>query len=111
MKRSLWIPLAIGVVATYFILDRSRTRYAAESDEWDSAADRTADWGSKQRLTGTGRNLLGRLKEGLGRFTGDPDLADEGVGDQVAGAVKDTAGRAAHVVSDTIRDLNRSPHL
>jgi uncharacterized protein YjbJ (UPF0337 family) len=94
------------VVAAYFLLNRRCVKDIAAYDELDSAANRTSDWGTDQRIRGTGKRLLGRVKEGLGRFTGNPDLVDEGVGDQVVGGVKDTAGRAAHVASDVIRDLN-----
>jgi uncharacterized protein YjbJ (UPF0337 family) len=107
MKRHIWIPLAMGIVAAYVILDRRATRCAAEYDNLETAANKTAEWGSKQRMVGTGRGLLGRVKEGLGRLTGNDDLAGQGVVDQIAGAVQDTSGRAAHAVSDTIRDLNR----
>lgn len=107
MKRQTWIPLALGIVATYIFLDRRAARHAAEYDEMESAADRTDLWGSKQRIAGTGRDLLGKVKEGLGRITGDDDLAGRGVVDQVAGAVQDTAGNAANAASDTIRDFNR----
>ena len=64
MKRQAWIPLALGIVATYIFLDRRAARYAAEYDEMKSAADRTGLWGSKQRVAGTGRDLLGKVKEG-----------------------------------------------
>ena len=107
MKRQVWIPLALGIVATYIILDRRAAKYAAECDDMETAANSTAYWGSKQRVAGAGRGLLGRVKAGLGRVTGDDDLAGRGVVDRVAGAVQDTAGRAAHGVSDTIRELNR----
>ena len=107
MKRQTWVPLAISVVAAYIILDRRAIRLAAGYNDLDAAANTTADWGSKQRITGTGRGLLGRLKEGLGRFTGKDDLAERGVVDQVAGAVQDTSGKTAHAVSDTLHDLNR----
>jgi uncharacterized protein YjbJ (UPF0337 family) len=107
MKRQAWIPLALGIVATYIFLDRRAARYAAEYDEMESAADRTDLWGSKQRIAGTGRVLLGKVKEGVARITGDEDLAGRGVLDQVAGAVQDTAGKAANAASDTIRELNR----
>ncbi|HET9099188.1 MAG TPA: CsbD family protein [Acidobacteriaceae bacterium] len=107
MKRQLWIPLALGIVATYIFLDRRAARHAAEYDEMESAADRTALWGSKQRIAGTGRDLLGKVKEGVGRITGDDDLAGRGVVDQVAGSVQDTAGKAANAASDTMRDFNR----
>ena len=107
MKRQMWIPLALGIVATYIILDRRAARYAADYDELEAAADRTDQWGSKQRIAGAGRDLLGRLKEGVGRITGNEDLAGRGVVDQVAGAVQDTVGKAANAASDTIRELNR----
>jgi uncharacterized protein YjbJ (UPF0337 family) len=107
MKRQVWIPLALGIVATYIFLDRRATRFASEYDEFDEAADKTGLWGSKQRVAGSGRSLLGKLKEGVGRITGDEGLADHGVVDQVAGAVQDTAGKAATAASDTIREFNR----
>ena len=71
MKRQIWIPLALGIVATYIFLDRRAARYAAEYDELDAAADRTDLWGSKQRIEGTGRDFLGKVKETVGRVTGD----------------------------------------
>jgi uncharacterized protein YjbJ (UPF0337 family) len=107
MKRLVWVPLALGIVATYIFLDRRAVRYAAEYDELDAAADRTDLWGSKQRIAGTGRDFLGKVKEGVGRITGDDDLAGRGVVDQIAGAVQDTAGKAANAASDTIREFNR----
>lgn len=107
MKRHVWIPLALGIVATYIILDRRASRYATEYDEWERAADRTDLWGSKQRVAGTGRDFLGKVKETVGRITGNDDLAGEGAVDQVAGAVQDTAGKVANAASDTIRDFNR----
>ena len=107
MKRQAWIPLALGIVATYIFLDRRAARYAAEYDEMKSAADRTDLWGSKQRVAGAGRDLLGKVKERVGRITGDDDMANRGVVDQVAGGMQDTAGKAANVASDAIRDINR----
>jgi uncharacterized protein YjbJ (UPF0337 family) len=109
MKNRGWILCGIAVVAaTYIIVNRSRTdEYPADYNDLESAANRAADWGSKQRIQGAVANLLGKLKEGFGRATGDHDVAEEGVADQVRGAVKDTAGRAAHVASDMIHDFNR----
>lgn len=105
MKRHTWIPLAIGIVATYIVLDRRAARYAAEYDDLDSAADTAANWGSKQRIAGTGRSLLGRLKQGFGRITGNDSLVEEGVLDQIAGDLQNTSGKAAHGISDTVHDL------
>jgi uncharacterized protein YjbJ (UPF0337 family) len=108
MKRQVWIPLALGIVATYIFLDRRAARYAEAYDELEAAADRTDLWGSKQRIAGTGRDFLGKVKETVGRVTGDDDLAGRGMVDQVAGAVQDTAGKAANVASDTIREFNHN---
>ena len=47
-----------------------------------------------------------KLDEFLGRFVGDPGLEDEGLLDQAVGGLRDTAGQAAHVVADTIHELN-----
>jgi len=58
-------------------------------------------------LGGAARGLAGKVKEGVGRAAGDDQLADEGVADQVVGNVKDTAGKVAHAVGETIHDLNR----
>ena len=46
-------------------------------------------------------------KRVLGRATGNDQLAGEGAADQLAGAVKDTAGKVAQAAGQTIHDLNR----
>ena len=61
----------------------------------------------KQRATGLGRNIAGRVKEGSGNLTGDPDLADSGVADQVAGNVREGVGKFAQAAGQTLHDLNR----
>jgi uncharacterized protein YjbJ (UPF0337 family) len=47
------------------------------------------------------------VKEGLGNLTGNPDLADEGIGDQVAGSVREGVGKVAQAAGQTLHDLNR----
>jgi uncharacterized protein YjbJ (UPF0337 family) len=108
MKALTWVIAGVGAgVAAYIVLNQPGPRYATGDEDVEYAADRTALWGSKQRLSGTGGSLAGKFKEGIGRVTGDDQLAGEGVADQMAGAVKDTAGRAAQAVGQTIHDLNR----
>lgn len=97
----------LGIVAYIFFTQESSPRYASGYDDIDDAADAAGRWGTKQRVTGTGGSVLGRVKEGVGRVTGDSSLEGEGVLDQAAGAVKDTAGRVAHAVEGTVKDLNR----
>jgi len=108
MKALSWILAGIGVgLVTYVVLNQPGPQYATGNDDIEDAADKTALWGSKQRLTGTGGAFFGKLKEGVGRTTGDDQLAGEGVAEQVVGAVKDTAGSAAQSIGQTIHDLNR----
>ena len=108
MKTFAWIVAGIGVgIAAYVVLNQPGPQYATGNDDVEDAAGRATLWGSKQRLYGTGGDLAGKVKEGIGRITGDDQLADEGVTDQVVGAVKDTAGRVAQAAGQTIHDLNR----
>jgi uncharacterized protein YjbJ (UPF0337 family) len=108
MKALPWVIAGAGVgIAAYVVLNQPGPQYATGNDDVEYAAGRTSFWGSKQRLSGTGRGLAGRVKEGVGRVTGDDQLADQGVADQVAGAVKDTAGQAAQAVGQAIHELNR----
>jgi uncharacterized protein YjbJ (UPF0337 family) len=108
MKGLTWVIAGVGVaIAAYIVLNQPGPQYATGDDDVEYAADRTALWGSKQRLSGTGGRLAGRFKESLGRVTGDNQLAGEGAADQLAGAVKDTAGKVAQAAGQTIHDLNR----
>jgi uncharacterized protein YjbJ (UPF0337 family) len=107
MKSFLWVLAGIGTgIAAYLILSAPSPQYATGSDDVEDAANKTAWWGAKQRFKGTGGRIAGKVKENLGRATGDEGLATEGAVDQVAGAAKETAGQAAGAVSDTVRNLN-----
>jgi|SRR5271163_4772072 uncharacterized protein YjbJ (UPF0337 family) len=108
MRALPWIIAGVGVGLTaYFVLNQPSPHFATGDDAIEDAAVRTANWGSKQRIKGSGGGLVGKLKEGVGRAIGDEELASEGVLDQAAGALQDTAGRAAHAVADSIHELNR----
>jgi uncharacterized protein YjbJ (UPF0337 family) len=103
-----WILAAIGLgVAAYVVMNTPGPEYATGNDSIEDAARRTAAWGSKNRVKGTGKNLGGKLKEGIGNLTGNPDLANEGVADQVAGTLKDAAGSVAQAAGETIHEFNR----
>jgi len=52
-------------------------------------------------------SFAGAIKEGVGRLTGDDQMADEGAADRVVGNVEDAAGQLGHAVGETIHDLNR----
>jgi uncharacterized protein YjbJ (UPF0337 family) len=108
MKALPWFLAAVGIgVAAYVVMNTPGPEYATGSDTLEGAARGTSRWGSKSRLTGTGTNLVGKLKEGFGNATGNQDLADQGVVDQVAGSVKDAAGAVAQAAGQTLHDFNR----
>ena len=108
MKALPWLIAGVGLsLAAYFVLNQPGPQYATGNDDVEDAAGKTAFWASKQRVKGTGGGLVGKLKEGVGRATGIEQLETEGVVDQVAGTVQDTAGQVGHAVAETIHDLNR----
>ena len=108
MKNLPWLFAALGLgIAAYVVSRTPGPQYATGSDNLEDAARGTSHWGSKNRLAGTGSNLLGKVKEGFGRATGNPDLADEGASDQIAGTVRNAAGQVAEAAGQTLHDLNR----
>jgi uncharacterized protein YjbJ (UPF0337 family) len=119
MNKFFWIAAGASLgIGAYIILNgNTSASYASDYDTDDASDDlrsgarrfsrKASNWGTGQRVSGTIGEMGGRLKEGFGNVTGDDQVANEGVADQVVGAVKDTAGRAAHAVSDTVNDLTR----
>lgn len=110
MKSSLpWIVAGFGagIAATYFLMNQPRLQSDTGYDSVDESAARTYGWGSKARVGGAGRNIVGQVKEGVGRLAGRDDIAGEGIMDQAAGSVKNAAGTVAQAAGQTIHDLNR----
>jgi uncharacterized protein YjbJ (UPF0337 family) len=106
MNKVGWIlGLACLGAAGYMLWSNAADRDLQPVDDWDEASARVGAWGTGQRVTGIGSQLGGKVKQGVGRLTEDPDLESEGAVDEVAGKLKDAAGQAAHAVSDTIHDL------
>lgn len=54
----------------------------------------------ENRITGTARNVGGKVQEGLGRATGDTRTQAEGVVNQVTGTAQDLYGRARDGASE-----------
>jgi uncharacterized protein YjbJ (UPF0337 family) len=108
MKMFPWMVAAAGLgLAAYVVFTRSAMEYATGPGETEDAAQTAFGWGTKQRAFGVGGQLSGRLKEGVGRITGNDHLVGEGVADQAAGLAKDAAGSVAQAVGQTIHELNR----
>ena len=52
---------------------------------------------TKDQVAGTLREVKGAVKETAGQVTGNPDLTDEGKGDQLAGKVQKKVGQVEKV--------------
>ena len=112
MKALPWIiaGVGIGVGVTLLIFNGeidTQPEYATGYDGVERAARKTFGWGTKRRAEGKAGSFAGAVKEGVGRLTGDQQLADEGTADRVVGNVKDAAGKLGHAVGETIHDLNK----
>jgi uncharacterized protein YjbJ (UPF0337 family) len=55
------------------------------------------------RIEGSAKNIGGKIKEGVGKVTGDEKLKREGQLDQVKGKVENAVGG----MKDTVREKNR----
>jgi uncharacterized protein YjbJ (UPF0337 family) len=98
---------AIGAGIAVLVLNEPESEYATGYDSVDRAARKTFGWGTRQRAEGTVGSFVGKVKEGVGKFTGDSDLEADGTIQNVAGQVKDKAGEVGHAVAQTIHDLNK----
>jgi uncharacterized protein YjbJ (UPF0337 family) len=54
----------------------------------------------ENRVSGTAKNIGGKLEEGFGRASGDTKLQAEGLAKQVSGAAQDMYGQARDAASD-----------
>lgn len=106
MKTLAWFAAGIGIGMVIYLIANA-PEYATGSDTLEAAAHSAAGWGTRQRVTGAGADILGRVKEGLGDLAGNPDLANEGTGDRVAGQIKEGVGEFAQAAGQTLHDLNR----
>lgn len=102
------VAVGAGLVAALYILKNvPQPQYATGSDTLEDAARRTSVWGSKNRLAGKGNSIVGSVKEGVGRVTGNKDLQDQGAVDHIGSAVQQAAGELAQAAGKTLHDLNR----
>ena len=103
MNKTLYLLLGAtaGAAAMYLYLNSDATSGLSD------AADQATRWGSKQRVTGSGGEVLGKIKQGFGEATGNDQLANEGMFDQVKGAVKNVAGQAAHAAVDAAQKASK----
>jgi uncharacterized protein YjbJ (UPF0337 family) len=62
---------------------------------------------NEDRISGTSRNLGGKVEAGVGRVTGDVKTDIQGKLDQAAGAAQDLYGRTADAAGDTVTTFDK----
>jgi uncharacterized protein YjbJ (UPF0337 family) len=63
---------------------------------------------NRDQVEGKAEALKGKIKQGVGNMTDDPDLHDEGVADEAAGTAQDTFGKAKETVGKAVQDLGKA---
>ena len=61
---------------------------------------------NQDELRGKADQLKGRVKDTVGKATGDERLRDEGAMDEASGEVQETFGKAKRKVNDVIEDIS-----
>jgi uncharacterized protein YjbJ (UPF0337 family) len=56
----------------------------------------------ENRISGTARNMGGKVEEGFGQVTGDAKMQAEGIAKQVGGTAQDMYGQARDTASDVV---------
>jgi len=63
----------------------------------------------ENRMSGTARNLGGKIEEGIGRATGDPKMRRQGQAHQAEGSLQDLYGQAADAAGDAVDAVRKMP--
>ena len=61
----------------------------------------------EDRISGTARNVGGKIEEGVGRLTGDARTQIQGKLDQAAGAAQELYGQTADAARDTAATFDK----
>lgn len=107
MNKFLWVLGGATLAAAVYVVMNQTLGQAAPADGVEGAAARLGAWGTKQRVTGAGGQVFGRVEQGAANLTGNPDLGDRGVLDEASGVVKNAAGKVAQAAGNTIHELNK----
>ena len=60
---------------------------------------------NRDEINGKVDRLKGRIKQGVGDVTNDPQLRDEGVADEAAGNVEEGFGKARRKVGEALHEV------
>jgi uncharacterized protein YjbJ (UPF0337 family) len=62
---------------------------------------------NRDEVNGKVDRIKGRIKQGVGDVTNDPQLHDEGVADEAAGNVEEGFGKARRKVGEALHEVAR----
>jgi len=62
---------------------------------------------NRDELTGKLEQVKGKVKQGVGRATGDERLANEGADDEAGGQVREGIGTAKRKVGETVEKIGK----
>ena len=60
---------------------------------------------NNDEIKGKFDQVKGKVKQGIGDATGDPELHDEGVADQASGEIQEGFGTVRRKVGEAVKDL------
>ena len=63
---------------------------------------------NRDEIEGKAEALKGKIKQGVGDLTDDPNLHDEGVADEAAGRAQEGFGTAKRKVGETIEKIGEN---
>lgn len=63
-----------------------------------------------EQVGGKGESMKGKIKEGVGKLTGDEELEGEGQAEQGEGKVREGVGKAGRAISDAADRLKDKLH-
>jgi uncharacterized protein YjbJ (UPF0337 family) len=63
---------------------------------------------NRDELEGKAKEFKGKIKQGVGDLTDDPNLHDEGVADEVEGETQEAFGRGKRKVGETVEDIGEA---
>lgn len=79
---------------------KTPTPAGSDGPYWFGALHSKGSAMDENRVSGTARNMGGKVEEGFGRVTGDTKTQAEGIARQVSGAAQDMYGQARDAASD-----------
>jgi uncharacterized protein YjbJ (UPF0337 family) len=82
--------------------------FASQALTHTGSTKKREDTMNKERIEGSFDQAKGKVKEGIGKATGDAKLESEGKADQVAGKVENAIGGAKDAIKDAADSVKKA---